>query len=435
MKKILLGIFLISFFQVAWSQQAFFIYFQSNGGAPFYLKMNDRVFSSGANGYFILPNLTDGNYQFSLGLSNSSIAEEKFALTLNTKDHGYVITPADNGLVLTDLQTNSILKPQKASQVAGYSYTRRTDAFTMLLAKALADTSLVYQAVFVEAQAALPATTEERSVPTLEKTTISPIADSTNNKPIAMNNTAPLTQKVVETPDTSSGVTNRSDTIASLIQREPGILIRAAAVDSGGVVQSNEIDTAIMSVTAVVKKNTPAQITRYSENATSEGFGIVFIDEATTGRDTIRLLIPNPTFFIQTNETTASRRDTSFMKQRPDSDVKDPVIRVSADKPVRRNVCTNQATASDLAKLRKNMAAKNTDEKMTEEAKKMFRFKCFTTDEIKSLSSLFASDSGKYRFFDEAYIHVSDSEMFSSLISELSEDYYVKRFRALVGDY
>jgi len=67
-------------------------------------------------------------------------------------------------------------------------------------------------------------------------------------------------------------------------------------------------------------------------------------------------------------------------------------------------------------------------------AKKTFKTKCFTTEQIKNLGALFLTSSGKYQFFDAAYLHVTDPENFSSLESEIKDDYYLKRFKALIGE-
>jgi hypothetical protein len=80
------------------------------------------------------------------------------------------------------------------------------------------------------------------------------------------------------------------------------------------------------------------------------------------------------------------------------------------------------------------MAAENTDEAMVAEAKKFFKSKCFTTEQVKNLSALFLTSAGKYQFFDAAYLHVNDQEQFSTLESEIKDDYYLKRFKALIGE-
>ena len=80
------------------------------------------------------------------------------------------------------------------------------------------------------------------------------------------------------------------------------------------------------------------------------------------------------------------------------------------------------------------MAAEDTDEEMVDEAKKYFKGKCFSTEQIKNLSALFLTSAGKYQFFDAAWLHVTDQQQFASLISELKDEYYIKRFKALIGE-
>lgn len=96
--------------------------------------------------------------------------------------------------------------------------------------------------------------------------------------------------------------------------------------------------------------------------------------------------------------------------------------------------CSAIAPDKDFFKLRKIMAGKTTDEDMVEEAKKYFKKECFTTEQIRYLSSLFLTSAGKYIFFDASFTHVSDQENYKSLQSEIKEEYYLKRFKALVGE-
>jgi hypothetical protein len=80
------------------------------------------------------------------------------------------------------------------------------------------------------------------------------------------------------------------------------------------------------------------------------------------------------------------------------------------------------------------MAARATDEAMVDEARKSFKSRCFTTEQIRNLSALFLTSAGKYQFFDAAFMHVSDPEQFASLQSDIKDDYYLRRFKALIGE-
>jgi hypothetical protein len=92
--------------------------------------------------------------------------------------------------------------------------------------------------------------------------------------------------------------------------------------------------------------------------------------------------------------------------------------------------CKEEASNDDFLALRKKMASSQKDQEMISEAERMFKRKCFTTDEIRNLSVLFLKDEGKYNFFDAAYPHVSDGN-FNSLQDQLTDDYYISRFRVM----
>jgi hypothetical protein len=111
----------------------------------------------------------------------------------------------------------------------------------------------------------------------------------------------------------------------------------------------------------------------------------------------------------------------------------EPVAETKTDTTVIINSCAEVATDKDFLKLRKTMAAEETDEAMVKAAVKYFNKKCFSTEQIKNLSALFLTPAGKFDFFNAAYRFAADKEVFVSLQSELKDDYYAGRFRELVG--
>ena len=65
-------------------------------------------------------------------------------------------------------------------------------------------------------------------------------------------------------------------------------------------------------------------------------------------------------------------------------------------------------------------------------AKKVFKTKCFATEQIKNLSAFFLKDASKYEFLDAAYLHVSDVQQFKTLQNLLTEEYYINRFKVMI---
>jgi hypothetical protein len=94
--------------------------------------------------------------------------------------------------------------------------------------------------------------------------------------------------------------------------------------------------------------------------------------------------------------------------------------------------CHSYATDYDVDKLRVRLLEATKDEDRIVAARKVFKTRCFTTRQIRALSEVFASDGGKYRFFEAAYPFCSDSQ-FSELGSLLADPVYSGKFRAMVA--
>ena len=141
------------------------------------------------------------------------------------------------------------------------------------------------------------------------------------------------------------------------------------------------------------------------------------------------ILIPNPKtpYKVVTTEPEKPKTDEVVPSKEPANTA--PAVTTSKNKLS----CAYLASDNEFKRLRRIMAAKNSDEGMLNEAKRSFKNTCFTTEQIRNLSSLFLSAEGKYSFFDIAYGHAVDNEAFESLGSEIKDDYYSRRFKALIG--
>ena len=108
------------------------------------------------------------------------------------------------------------------------------------------------------------------------------------------------------------------------------------------------------------------------------------------------------------------------------------VTTLPVEKAAVKNNCNEIAVESDFFKLRKILAGEESEENMNTAAKKYFKTKCFSTAQIKNLSTLFLTEEGKYNFFDAAYKYITDPEFFVSLQEELKDPYYNSRFKAML---
>ncbi|MBO9683507.1 MAG: DUF4476 domain-containing protein [Flavisolibacter sp.] len=453
MKNLFLFLAFIAFAACASAQRVYFIYLQSDNNGSFYVKMGDKFYNSSSTGYLILSNLVDSAYNFSIGFPSSQ-AESKFAVRLEAKDRGFLIKNFDSGLGLFDLQDLTIIREQKDDSPKNISYIRRNDEFSSLLSKAAKDTSLLYSVVRVKGEDVAVKKEQPKTVqvnqkieePAVLKDTVASSLPQTDiafeekkQDTIEKSQPVPETKTAVDVASTPVKEKLENNTVTSTESKEQSTPNSTSTIANTGTdtleKNSSNSSTAIITAEdAVFKKS---QVRRYSESSTSEGFGLVYYDIYDGGRDTIRLLIPNPPIIFKTAEQDSSLVQKDFI--RVNELKKDTVQQTPIIAEVKKNVsaksqCKALASNNDFFKLRKNMASETTDEGMVAEAKKVFKAKCFTTEQIKNLGALFLTSSGKYQFFDAAYLHVSDQENFSSLEPEIKDDYYLKRFKALIGE-
>jgi hypothetical protein len=376
------------------AQKVYFIYLQNENNSPFYLKMGDRIFASSNSGYLILSGLADSTHLFSIGMP-SGTSEFKFSIPIKGKDHGFLIRTSPS-MVLFDLQTHTTIRPRADESGKGISYKPRNDAFTSLLALAANDTTLL----FVMETTPAAAVVYETKKPAKEE------------HPVQINNPEKATDTNISV---SSGEASEEKKIENI---DKGILIK----DTVNLIteKKSEADPYIQPSTPEIKRSV---VKKHSESSTFEGFGLVYYDITENNTDTIRLMIPNPK--IEIKKTEAEEPGEMLVLNR------DSLKKASSQT---LPPCKVVATEADFFKLRKVMAAKTSDNAMVDEARKSFKSKCYTTEQVRHLSTLFLTSAGKFQFFESAYRHISDIEHFPTLAPEIRDDYYSKRFKTLAGD-
>ena len=191
----------------------------------------------------------------------------------------------------------------------------------------------------------------------------------------------------------------------------------------------------VKSFTADNTVNFLSIIKRKSKKNTRDGLEMMYVDDDGETKDTIRVLMPiEKKKSIADNQVEKGKIEdqSTLNNQQKTENVQQKNIEPVVKSGMINSDCKNFATDEDFLKVRKKMVAENTDEDMIQAAKKTFKTKCFTTEQIKNLSVLFLKDEGKYMFFDAAYPFVSNSEMYATLQSQLSDDYYITRFKAMI---
>lgn len=355
-----------------------FIYLQTEGKQPFYAKLDKKVFSSSASGYLIIPKLKDGQYNISIGFPKSESGEQTYTYSIDNKDVGYLIKNfGEKGWGLFNLQTLEVVMSGIKEGKTDVAKTEKTDDFSNMLSEVVNDPSIK--------QAEKPIVVQKEKL-VINKQQDKPVVQSTNKITIV--------KKQV--------ITNKAG-------------VQATYIDITGDKQDT-IDIFI-----------PADITKTDDNAITlaeEKENISAKEETKTKEEAKpeekKPIIGEDRKFLPIEMKVAS--DTTAAVETPPAVL---MQMINSD-------CKAIASEEDFLKLRKKMAAEDTDDAMIAVAQKVLKAKCYTTDQIKNLSFLFLKDAGKYRFFDIAYQFVSDSSSFSTLQSQLTDEYYISRFKAMV---
>ncbi len=397
------------------AQKTYFVYLQSENNQSFYIRNGEKIQSSNASGYMILSGLTDSTYTYAIGFPGN-IRETRFTIPVS-KDRGFLIRTGGEMLNLMDLQALSIMKPaSEPARNGGNSYTVRDDAFTRMLARAVKDSSLL----LVQVDAAPPADMAEKKEPQKaeQKTEVrtEPVVSA---QPITIDSSATVTAMPKE-----QKVEVKND--PPVVRTTPVTTVeKATAAEKEKEVQVNENTT-----TQNTGVYSPSVVIRRSESSTTEGFGLVYHDNRNGVVDTIRILIPNPKSPFRSEPKEPARESKAFLEVTTN----DTARATSDPAPVITNkkACAKIATEADFLKLRRNMAAADSEDNMMAAATKAFREKCYTTEQVRNLGYLFLNNYGKYRFFSAAFTHVSDVAEFPSLEAEFKDEYYIERFKAFL---
>jgi hypothetical protein len=438
MKKVFLLLMIACFSVVASAQKVYFIYLQTEDQAPFYVRMNDKVFSSVASGFLILPNLTDSVYNLNLGFANSTEPEAKFSVAIRQNDKGYIIKKFDNDLALFDFGDLSIVKANTVPK-DNTVYETKSDPFSNVLSKAAGDPSIVKVPVVKKEEAP-----KEKSEQKAEVTAKEDVAVKTEDTKLGEKQASEVNKSTQ--PDTIAAAIPKTEQTVAVAEGNTDSLAKADTVAA----KESPKETPAVQQPAVSKEESPAPeilykpsvISRQAESSTTEGFGLVYLDKKADGTDTIRILIPasklNPFKETETpaTETTVKPEKSAPVEEAVKTNTAEnvPTKNNTIKNPQSKSGCSQTASEKDFMKLRKKMAAKENDDEMIDEARKDFRNKCYSVEQIRYLSTLFLTSAAKYQFFDVAYQHVSDGSNFASLQSEIKDDYYLKRFKALIGE-
>ncbi len=400
-KYLILVILLLNAFSLSVKAQInHFIYLQTDNKQPFYIKYNSKIYSSTSSGYLILSKLRDGVLNFTAGFPQSQMQEQKFELQIDKIEKGFLLKNFnEKGWGLFDLQSSNVTYAIGLQTVPTPFENKMTntqvanDPFANMLSTVTQDSTVKNVTV----------KKEEKIVVDTPK----PVVQSTIQQPAKID--TPKTEPIVN-PVTSAPVVLEPQWAAPL----------------------------------------KTEISKLRLFQSKEGSDVIYEIKNQDGTiDTVRLFIPLDSVQQIKTEPQLSlpvevQKDTISVKPLPKVEIpvqpeikkEEPKVvaieKKEESKTIPNSNCAAQATEDDFIKLRRKMASQSKDEAMVTEAKKVFKAKCFSTAQLKNLSVLFLSDEWRYRFYDTALPFVNDFSNFKALEETIKDEYYKKRFQALL---
>ncbi|MFN0083391.1 MAG: DUF4476 domain-containing protein [Ferruginibacter sp.] len=387
MKTVVHLITMLLLSSVSQAQQYYFVYIQTDNKQPFYIKVNDKVMSSSASGYVVIPKLTTGNYTVTVGFPKDQWPQQTMPLGITNADAGYLLKNfGDKGWGLYNLQTMAVVMNNNGGGTEKLSGEVVGDVFTNTLAGA-ANTELASRknkkvdkvAVVEESKKELVTAIEEKQAPVMVKNTIKKLSSATDEDGNSYTYI-----------DRSAG---SSDTINIFIPVSKAV-------------KTPEAVKPAMETEVVNKETKPKKFLDIDLENPNAKNGAAETLVQTIGDKEVKQAVTRAVVTSAVNESK-------------------PILNFNSD-------CKATATEGDFLKVRKKMASSSSDDAMVGAAKKAFKSTCYSVEQIKNLSLLFLNDAGKYNFFDASYPHIYDTQNFGLLQSQLSDQYYITRFKAMI---
>jgi len=398
------------------AQRQYFIYLQSEAKQPFIVRLGNSQINSSSYGYLIIPKLVDSTYQIGIVPQIGQSFAYNFEIKLNQRDHGFLIkNMGEKGWSLFDQQSLELLKPVNSKvnkEVDTLNTSKNAQSFSDILSKASND-------------------------PTLKEKTATTVAEKKIDSEMPQVKNEKVVENKIEQP------VEKKESDATQTNQQSVKVIQDTIVKSNAIPTQNVPPVNNAAIEEGYKKSV---IIRKSESSTTQGFGLVFLDQYSNGHaDTIQLVIPNAVNVFQNKEQVAPKETKNFIEEKPDTasskivginkeinKTTAPEVTTTTPAIANNNKCVVVASDQDFFSLRKQMASAEGNQQMVDVASNYFKKTCFTVEQIKNLSFLFLDDEGKYRFFDQAYTHVSDLENFKGLQTEIKDEYYLNRFKAML---
>ncbi len=414
------------------AQQNHFIYIQTENNQPFYVKLSDRLLSSSAVGYMVIPKLQEGTYDLNIGFPKNEWPLQKISVTVNNKDAGYLLKNFDSkGWGLYNMQTMDIVMSSTGNNAINTSNESVTDGFADVLADVVNTPSIKQKTITTEKKEEIKATEKKQEIITAEKK--EEVKEPATKAAVVELKTEPV--QVIE--------------VKKVTEQERPIVKLFSTLDENGRssvytdTYENSTDTIRIFMpykkAEIINKNIEKQVEAISPEikpVIKQEDQSEKISETQSDTKFLDMELANPNAKNDSLAENKKEMEINNIKKNESASI-EKVNKVSETGKAGNSVminsdCRSSASEDDFLNLRKKMASEKTDDDMISAAKKSMRSKCYSTEQIGNLAVLFLNDEGRYNFFDVAYSRVHDTHNFPSLVNKLTDEYYIARFNAMI---
>jgi hypothetical protein len=482
--------------QWAGAQKTYFVYLQSDNQQPFYVNIRGKNQSSTPMGYIILAKLHDSTYPIKIGFPGSGIQQEFDLTVEGNDLGFLVKNFGEKGYGLFNLQTFSLVmntndanrqkalalqqqveEQKKADSIAAanaFTENQRVDSFQKaeaVLAQKQREDSIRLAAVqssdtlkntsqpagtitaAVPAVSATGVVTAEKATPLSAKTDTSATVLAIEKNAAAGSDT--LAQNIIQkdslaslkaisnqvkTKDTLAPVAAEimaKDTVQADLQNKTNVVAVAAIPkkeiapapkflnmeihDSAAALKPDTITIAPINSNSVIEPKHDSDATKIATEP------IAAKAEVSEVKGSITLKKPVATITSNNANTIIVTAPAAVVPvvATPEATTEKPTATVS-------NNCKKIASEKDFFSLRKKLIGDNDPASKILEAKAVFRERCFTNDQIRSLCVLFLDDASRLRFLDEAYPYSTDPQAYKQLGNLFADEFYLRRFNTII---
>ncbi|PUZ22172.1 hypothetical protein GA0116948_1112 [Chitinophaga costaii] len=109
-----------------------------------------------------------------------------------------------------------------------------------------------------------------------------------------------------------------------------------------------------------------------------------------------------------------------------------PAKSAASEGPALNSDCKQMLNNEGFKRLMKRVSAQNNESGMVEIFNKNIRNTCLSADQIRAFAQLIDTDEYRYKLLETAYLHTYETKAFIGLQDLLKDDYYRKRFNAML---